>query len=472
MDKIKNLVLNKNQKIILKILQEGNTAHNLQDFLDKILDIVLKEMKFDGGGIYLIDEIEETAILKSVKNLPEEIIEKVNYLPIYDEKYKTVFQDGQVLLFDNYKLYKKATLKSTDIMTVASIPIISKDKILGALNISRNKRYSFSRKEKENFYYFGQSIGTAVERMMLEEKLRVESEKLKKINKKLVNAIRDRKITEEKLTKKEEILQKTIEADRLKTEFFANISHELRTPLNIIMNVLPLIEPEVKNKKNINIAKQNSYRLLKLINNLIDITKIESNFFKLNLGNYNIVSIIEDITLSIADYVKANNLTIIFDTEIEEKIIACDPLMIERIILNLISNAIKFSKEKGIINVNIYDKEDKVLISVKDNGIGIPNKKLNLIFNRFTQVDMSFTRRYEGSGIGLALVKSLVEMHNGKISVKSEANKGTEFLIEFPTTTIVDTSRNKCKCNTCDNHIERIIVEFSDIYSLNNNTPN
>ena len=210
--------------------------------------------------------------------------------------------------------------------------------------------------------------------------------------------------------------------------------------------------------------KQNASRLLRLINNLIDITKIDSNYFNIDLQNCNIVSVVEDITLSVAQYVENKDIQIIFDTDSEEKIIACDPDKIERIILNLISNSIKFTEVGGCIIVDIHDKQDKVIISVKDTGIGIPKEKLKVIFNRFAQVDKSTTRNHEGSGIGLSLVKSLVEMHEGIIEVKSKYGRGTEFIIELPVKLLNEEGIVKKNKNIKHDKVERIHIEFSDIY--------
>jgi len=139
---------------------------------------------------------------------------------------------------------------------------------------------------------------------------------------------------------------------------------------------------------------------------------------------------------------------------------------IERIILNLLSNAIKFTPDNGSIFVNIYFHEHEVLISIKDTGIGIDNAMQNLIFDRFIQVDKSISRINEGSGIGLSLVKSLVEMHNGKISVLSDLGQGSEFIIALPNIQIKD-SVNKIEIfnvNDSKKNIEMINLEFSDIY--------
>ena len=288
----------------------------------------------------------------------------------------------------------------------------------------------------------------------------------------VVATVRD--ITERKNA--ELALQKeTLEIEKLRTEFFANISHELRTPLNIILGAIQLIVRDIQDEEkpidkekiinNINIEKQNCFRLLRLINNLIDSTKLESGHFELSMINCNIVNVVEEITLSVAQYINNNNISLVFDTDVEEKILACDPDKIERIMLNLLSNSLKFTNEGGSIFVNIFDGEEYITISVEDTGIGIPQEKIDIIFDRFRQVDKSFTRNYEGSGIGLSLVKSLLEMHGGIISVESKYGVGTKFIIKFP----VKILNNSKQADNVDNDImnncvEKIKIEFSDIY--------
>lgn len=270
-------------------------------------------------------------------------------------------------------------------------------------------------------------------------------------------------------------VEELVEYDKIKTEFFANMSHELKTPLNVISSTVQLLKSLDESKTlgddriqyYFTIMNQNSLRLLRLINNIIDTTKINGGYLNLNLANDNIVYVVEELVQSVADFVQSKGINIIFDTEVEEKIIAFDEEKIERIILNLLSNAVKFTDAKGSIFVNIYDRGDFVEISVKDTGIGIPEDKLNFIFKRFAQVDKSITRKKEGSGIGLALVKSLVEIQGGTIRVKSQLGKGSEFTITLPVKIMngqglesniasEESSESKYK--------EKLEMEFSDIY--------
>jgi PAS domain S-box-containing protein len=264
--------------------------------------------------------------------------------------------------------------------------------------------------------------------------------------------------------------------DKLKTEYFSNLSHELRTPLNVILSSLKLLElkkstlqaeADLKLDKHISTIKQNSYRLLRLINNIIDITKIESGFFEIHLKNCNIVSIVEDITLSVAEYIENKEISLLFDTDVEEKLTACDPDKVERIMLNLLSNAIKFTKPGGSISVNVFERRGAVEIIVSDTGIGIPKDKQELIFERFRQVETSLSKEQEGSGIGLSLIKSLIDMHGGAISLESEYGKGSKFIVRLPVK-MLDTEENTSTFmdnRTKQSQIERLSIEFSDIYA-------
>lgn len=257
------------------------------------------------------------------------------------------------------------------------------------------------------------------------------------------------------------------EANKIKTHFISNISHELKTPINVIMSAIQLINYNTKespsyskNKNTLAIIDDNCKRLLRLLNNLIDVQKHELDDTKLNLSAVNVVNLIEMLVASVVPYAESKNLNLIFDTNKEDVILKVDADKLERIMLNLLSNAIKFSKPNGEIRVTL-NFEDCLYISVTDNGIGIAQENLNKIFDKFTQLDTSFSRKNEGSGIGLSIVKSFVLLHNGKISVKSELNKGTSFLIELPLT---ETSNIETKDASYDNLSENVKIELSDIY--------
>ncbi|GLC32577.1 sensor histidine kinase [Clostridium omnivorum] len=283
------------------------------------------------------------------------------------------------------------------------------------------------------------------------------------------------KLLENEVSRTNLLLEESKRANELMTQQFSILSHELKTPLNIIFSSLQLLESCYKASslvpetgmflKYSNIMKQNCYRLTRLINNIVDMNKIELGFSSLNLKNSNIIEVIENITLSVVEHASLKNISIVFDTDVEEKIISCDSEKIERIMLNLLSNAIKFTEAGGSVIVSICDKNDYILISVKDSGIGIPEDMLEKIFDTFTQVDGSLTRNTEGSGIGLSIVKSFTEMHGGEVTAKSQLGKGSDFIIKMPVNNIENESNtdNQEDSSLNDNE-EKVNMEFSDVY--------
>ena len=264
------------------------------------------------------------------------------------------------------------------------------------------------------------------------------------------------------------------EVERLRLEFFANLSHELRTPLNLIfssLQTIELIEKDLLKKNNrlknyIEIINQNSKRLLKLVNNLIDSTKFDCGYYEYNPQNDNIVDFIENISMSVAEFAKQNDITLIFDTDVEEKIMAFDLEKLERTMLNLLSNSIKYTNSPGKIEVLLKDCGETFNITVKDNGIGIPDDKLKIIFERFKQVESRLRKRSEGSGIGLSIVKDLINIQGGIIEVKSEVGVGSEFTIKLPVSILSNEEYlNKVDYNEVSNGmVTRMNIEFSDIY--------
>lgn len=271
------------------------------------------------------------------------------------------------------------------------------------------------------------------------------------------------------------ILNESLEYEKLRTEFFANISHEFKTPINVISSALQISELILKNKtdidevgnslsKYINMMKKNCFRLIRLVNNLIDITSIDLGHLKLNLENADLIQVIEDTIEKVSSYADKKNIDIVFDTDIEVKYMSFDKEKIKRVLLNLFSNSIKFTEAFGTIYVSIYDKTNKIYISIKDTGIGIPLEKQKYIFDRFVQVDKSLSRNHEGSGIGLSLVKSLIEMHDGNIELNSSYKKGTEFIIKLPVKIIDENHAVKLDIENKNIDIETVKIEFADIY--------
>ena len=274
------------------------------------------------------------------------------------------------------------------------------------------------------------------------------------------------------LEDKKKNLRESIEREKIKTDFIVTMSHELRTPLNIITNSNKLIKSKInKNQydkdillEQVNLIEKNSNRLLRLVNNLIDASKIESGLLDASLKNENIVEVIEDTVMSSVDLAKSCGIELIFDTKEEEIITAIDRNKIEKIILNLISNCIKFTDFGGHICVSIKKDKEYILIEVKDDGIGMSEELMNHIFEKFRKAKLypSPDRASEGSGLGLYIVKGLVEKHNGTINVKSKINEGTTVTIKLPQVFLDKENSNQNLMNIPLEYTSKI--EFSDIY--------
>ena len=276
--------------------------------------------------------------------------------------------------------------------------------------------------------------------------LQQRQEELERVVEERTKDLREEK---EKTEEAKEIIQsqaeKLLELDRFKTQFFANISHEFRTPLTMIIgpleNILGGYYGEVENRlmRQISIMLRNAQRLLRLINQLLDLSKLEAGKMELNTSERNMMPFLENILLSCTPLADNKRIALDFKSEEPEIKAYFEPDKMEKVFFNLLSNALKFTPEGGSISMHVYKKgettqysEGSIEIHVKDTGKGIPAADLPYIFDRFHQVAGSNKRDHEGTGIGLALVRELILLHKGEISVDSALNEGTHFTISLP----------------------------------------
>ncbi|WP_299533512.1 ATP-binding protein [Ulvibacterium sp.] len=219
----------------------------------------------------------------------------------------------------------------------------------------------------------------------------------------------------------------------VKNRFFANISHELRTPLTLILGPSSdlmeddSLRPLQKNK--LAFINNNAKRLLRLINQLLDLSKLEAGKLDLKVSQQNIIKTVSMLTESFDSMAVSRKIKLEFSSDLKELHVFYDMDKMEQVLINLLSNAMKFTKEGGKVQVSVEKQEGKCLIEVKDSGIGINEEQLPYIFDRFYQADNSESREHEGTGIGLSLTKELVEAHGGKIYVESKTGQGTIFQI-------------------------------------------
>ena len=272
-----------------------------------------------------------------------------------------------------------------------------------------------------------------------------------------------------KLAKLKEELEYNKTMEEIKNQVLANISHDFKTPINVIYSTVQMQDLNINKKKydsliSFNeIIKQNCNKLIRLINNFIDSIKLEDDILSANLKYVNMVSLVEDITSSVLNYAKEKDINLVFDTDSEEIYTSTDIEFIEKIMLNLLSNSIKYNKVGGSIDVKVEETKKMIIISVKDSGIGIPREKLKSVFNRFERADRSSIETKEGSGIGLNIVKQMVEALNGAIDISSVENVGTVVKIIFQKDNKAQYDMDDINALNIENLDEKIKLELSDI---------
>lgn len=231
--------------------------------------------------------------------------------------------------------------------------------------------------------------------------------------------------------------EKILEADRVKNEFLANISHELRTPLNSILGFSDILGAQLygnlnpKQEEYINDIKVSATHLLGMINGILDMSKIEANAMKIVKSTFWISRAVDEVANILAPLADKKGVKIIKRMDVDFEVFA-DYQKIQQILYNLVSNAIKFTPEKGQVDILVTSNDSGFKLVVHDTGIGIDEKYHGKIFAKFVQLDSAYTKKESSTGLGLTITKELVELHGGKISVVSEVNNGSTFIVEIP----------------------------------------
>lgn len=307
--------------------------------------------------------------------------------------------------------------------SIAVIPLKYSNQVIGLLLLAKLTKTDFS-KYKNLIEAISSQISVAFNNILMHSKLITYSKEL------------EAKVYE-RTKELETALEKAQFADKMKSAFLATMSHELRTPLNSIIGFTGILLQELPGKlneeqrKQLSMVKKSSEHLLELINDVLDLSKIEAGEFKLSYEIFNVYPFIEDIINTVIPLVQKKGLE--FDFYIDKRIqnINCDKRRLKQIIINLLSNAIKFT-EKGKISLNIEKNDDMISFSITDTGIGIKDEDKNLLFKPFSQINQGLNRAYEGTGLGLSICKKMIELFNGKIEVQSEFGIGSKFSFTIP----------------------------------------
>jgi len=434
---------------------------NVHQVLDEIIETVIEITNADMGNIHLLDE--HSGVIKNVaqRGFDQPFSDLLN--KIHDNRKvgdiglnlreRIIIEDLAISPLPIFMFnHNVQHILSAGIRSIQFTPLISRSgQLLGIF--STHYRTPHRMEERENILLdmLARLIADIIEHMQFQ------------MNKELL-------IKSEK--EKNEALQKAIE---MKDEFLSLISHEFKTPLTVINSALQAMELlckdelSTRSKGFLKKIRQNSYRQLRLVNNLLDITRFNAGQMKINKINKDIIFLTKSITDSVQIYAQQKEINLTFSSTIKRREIGIDEEKYERILLNLLSNAIKFTHKGNSICVSVYqkivDRKCMVCINVADNGIGIPKDKIDLIFEKFGQVDNSLSRQAEGTGIGLSLVKMLVESQCGVITLDSQVGHGSSFNIMFPAKKIKAAPvEHMIKEITDSRLIQATAVEFSDIY--------
>ncbi|MBD3227827.1 MAG: PAS domain S-box protein [Candidatus Lokiarchaeota archaeon] len=393
--RMENMLIDNARKMAFlnHIILDANKAKDLNKVLEKILSYTLDLMKFESGGIYLLEESKQFASLMFHENLPIEFIEEVKNLKITERHYKTIYLEGVPIFTDDYAKYDNKISNKYGFKATAIIPVFDREKIIGSINITAKKKYDFSSTEREILWYIGQNVGILIAKMKGEEEIKKQNVELK-------------------------------ELDKLKDEFFADISHEFRTPLTIIKGFAEILLTHSDNLKNdqiedLKMILKNEKRLEKLVNEILNYSRLKAGKVKFNKDDFKVSEIVDDIKMEIKPFLEEKELEIIDSYEPDAQIIL-DKTQIFSVIKNLITNAIKFSYNNNKIYIDSRIEDGIWTFKITDEGIGMIDIEISKLFRRFMKIQKIKDNVVDGIGIGLAMCKKIIENYNGKIWAESD----------------------------------------------------
>ncbi|MFQ5651067.1 MAG: ATP-binding protein [bacterium] len=313
--------------------------------------------------------------------------------------------------------------KKAGVRSFAALPLRSGDTILGVLGLASKVERDFGQ-QADFLETLSNDVATGLQNALLYEQVRRHA---KELEERVAERTAELKLANERLQ----------EADRLKSIFLASMSHELRTPLNSIIGFTGIIlqgmagKINAEQKKQLTMVKSGANHLLSLINDLLDVSKIESGEVEISLQKFRLHEVVREVVETFSPAVDKKGLKLFVDVP-EEITLVSDKRRVKQVLMNLVSNGVKFT-ERGSIKISAgLSSPGMMQASVKDTGIGIKKANMNKLFKPFQQIDLSLTKRYEGTGLGLYLCKKLVALLAGEISATSHYGKGSEFTFSLP----------------------------------------
>ncbi|MBT4136342.1 MAG: GAF domain-containing protein [Candidatus Latescibacteria bacterium] len=313
------------------------------------------------------------------------------------------------------------------------LPLVIDNEVVGVVNMSHPLQEAFSSEDSQLMTIITDQVAIALNNVQIFDDLQQQSAFLED---EVSRATEELQSTNDELTSAYDEIQK---ASQMKSQFLAHMSHELRTPLNAVIGFSEILEDKTfgdlneKQSRYVHNILTSSRHLLELINEILDLAKVESGEMQLVVTEFLVEDCLGQVTEVVRPLAANKSITLNHDIDPELGLISGDEGRIKQILYNLLSNAIKFTPEDGQVDVLAGRRDDNTLeIVVVDTGIGIKKEHQDLIFSEFRQVEETYSRRYEGTGLGLALTRRLVELHEGKIKVESEVGVGSTFTFTIP----------------------------------------
>jgi signal transduction histidine kinase len=369
----------------------------------------------DGGAIYEYDERTTEFRLRATHGMAEEIMENLRTSPIRLGEgaigragaLREPVQIPDILVEGAYQSRLREIMVQSGFRALLAVPLLREDGIVGGLVVLRRSPGEFPPELVDLLRTFANQSALAIQ------------------NAKLFREIADKSAQLEV-------------ADRHKSEFLANMSHELRTPLNAVIGFSEVLLERMFGELN---DKQADYlqdilssgrHLLSLINDILDLSKIEAGRMELDLGTFDVPVALGNAVTLVRERASSHGITLDVRVDGELGSMVGDERKIKQVLLNLLSNAVKFTPEGGTVGLSVLKVDGAVEIAVSDTGIGIAPEDQGAIFEEFRQVGTDYARKREGTGLGLALARRFVELHGGRIWVKSDVGKGSTFTFSIP----------------------------------------
>ena len=409
------------EKILKLIPSLFETDLNSERHLFKNFEKILA---FDEGFIYYAnpDSLQLKHTYKKHANYEIESVFCLN-----SELKKFIFSKEGIITDENSDLIKTIELKGNSQKSYLVSKISIKSTVFGIVVLSKREKNFYKQEDLDALDAVSSVLSYLLKDVELSNVFKIQLKALKDGIIEKNNAYKTIKEQNEKI----------LEADKVKNEFLANISHELRTPLNSILGFSDILGTQLygnlnqKQEEYVNDIKISATHLLGMINEVLDMSKIEANAMKVVKSAFWISRAVDEVANILSPLAQKKNVKLIKNMDVDFEVFA-DYQKIQQILYNLVSNAIKYSPDNDEVEISVNSDDENFRILVHDNGIGIDKKYHGKIFAKFVQLDSAYTKKESSTGLGLTITKELVELHGGKISLISEVNNGSTFIVEIP----------------------------------------